>query len=251
MKKSLIFFLLVFFASMPAVGHAMECVDLSTNLKQGMRGGEVTKLQVFLKEKGYLAANPTGYFGMQTLKSVKSFQKSASINPTGFVGPLTRTFIKDATCTITQAPEAPINPESVVIPPSTTPVNDTPVIIVDPAPTPVVEDVILTAPNNSSLKVRTDGPVTIGSSSVTVKGTITAGARSATMRWFELTKNKDVYKLSETTKSTKKSQRTNEKFEEIFSDLAPGTTYYVRACAENVGLGQKSCGGTTSFKTNN
>jgi hypothetical protein len=125
------------------------------------------------------------------------------------------------------------------------------VIIVDPAPVTTTEDVILTAPNNSSLKVRTDGIVSVSSDSVTVKGTITAGARSATVRWFELTKNKDVYKLSETTQSTKKSQRTNDNFQETFNKLTPATMYYVRVCAENVDLGQKSCGGTTSFKTNN
>lgn len=234
------------------------CLELTRNLKQGMKnpvtGGDIFNLQSFLKNNGYLSVYPTGYYGSMTTKAVKNLQNDNAISQTGTVGPLTRKLIKDKTCTNLPVITPAQPPETAVIPviPSTTtePVNP-PVVIVVPAPATITEDVILTAPNNSSLKVRTDGPVTIGSNSVTVRGTITAGARSATVRWFELTKNKDVYKLSETTQSTKKSQRTNDNFQEVFDNLTSGTTYYIRACAENADLGQKSCGSTTSFKTNN
>ncbi len=215
-----------------------------------MRNGEVTKLQDFLKEKGYFSLNSSGYFGTQTLKSVKSFQKSSNINPTGFVGPLTRNFIKDSTCVITQAP-TPSNPETAVIPvipPSTTPVNDAPVMIVDPAP--VVEDMMLPIGNLSSLRVRTEGVGGVSKDSIIVKGVITAGVRSGTVSWFELTKNSDVYKKSETTISKNVIQRTNDRsFQETFTGLQSNTTYYFRVCAGNDGLGQRSCGTTVSAKT--
>ncbi len=259
MKKILVLLLLLVFISLPRLGSAMECIDLSTNLRYGTKdskgSAQVYQLQAFLKEKGYLNVNATGYFGTMTLRAVKSFQKDNAIPQTGFVGPLTRASIKRITCADSQV--SPI-PEELPVSNSndSTKVPDSipPVAPEDPAPVvtiPVVEDTILTAPNNSSLKVRTDGVVGLGSNTVTVKGTVTAGARSATERWFELTKNPDVYKLSETAQSVRKLQRSNDNFQETFNDLTPGTTYYFRACSENKDLGQKSCGTTISLKTNN
>ncbi len=193
-----------------------------------------------------MTANPTGYFGVQTLKGVKAFQKAQNITPTGTVGPVTRAAIKKISCaTNIPEPVSPIIPEPIPVVP-TTPIVETPVTPV----TPVVEDVILTAPNNSSLRVRTDGIIALNSNSVTVRGVVTAGARSGTQRWFEMTTNPSVYKMSETTISLRKPQRTNDNFTEVFDGLKSNTTYYYRVCAENVDLGQKSCGGTVSVKTN-
>jgi hypothetical protein len=59
-----------------------------------------------------------------------------------------------------------------------------------------------------------------------------------------------VYKLSETKTTAKAPQRTDDIFEEVIDGLTSNTTYYYRACAENISLGQKSCGGTVSVKTN-
>lgn len=56
-------------------------------------GEEVRILQVMLLEKGYMQGMATGYFGTLTLRAVKDFQKTNSITPTGFVGPLTRTLL--------------------------------------------------------------------------------------------------------------------------------------------------------------
>jgi peptidoglycan hydrolase-like protein with peptidoglycan-binding domain len=43
-----------------------------------------------LVTQGFLKASPNGYFGNQTLKAIKEYQKSKGITATGNVGPLTR-----------------------------------------------------------------------------------------------------------------------------------------------------------------
>lgn len=227
----------------------INCINLNSNLKQGIRGSsDVIVLQNFLKEKGYLSVNATGFFGPLTLSAVKAFQKSSNISATGFVGPLTRASINKITCTFVELPRieninnTPIT--TIPIPDVVTPTEPEVVIV------PVAEDVILTAPNNSSLRVRTDSSLNITTDSVSVKGTVTAGARSGTEVWFELTTNANVYKTSETIISPKVVQKTNEKFEYIFLNLNSNTNYYYRACAGNTSLGQRSCGGTTTVKTN-
>lgn len=226
-----------------------SCVNLNSNLKQGMKNNEISLLQNFLKDKGYLNTSATGFFGAQTLKAVKNFQKDNNINTTGSIGPITRALINKLNC----KKEDSTNNN---IPNPTTPqviVSVAPVIPEQPQTLPVVqpiEDVVLTAPNNSSLRVRTDSVLNVTSNSISVKGTVTAGARSGTEVWFELTTNPDVYKTSETKISNKVSQKINEKFEATFNNLISETNYYFRACAGNVSLGQRSCGGTITVKTN-
>ncbi len=62
---------------------------LTSDLTQGMRGAEVTKLQSKLTAKGFTVTT-SGYYGAQTTAMVKKFQISKGINPTGNTGPLTR-----------------------------------------------------------------------------------------------------------------------------------------------------------------
>lgn len=73
--------------------------SLSRNLSFGAKGDDVTSLQKFLIEKGYLSAdNATGYFGMLTQAAVQKFQAAQGIvssgspetNGYGAVGPTTR-----------------------------------------------------------------------------------------------------------------------------------------------------------------
>jgi hypothetical protein len=64
------------------------------NLWLGSRGEEVTALQTFLKEKGYLSGDVTGYFGALTMKAVRAYQKENNITQSGIVGPLTRKAIQ-------------------------------------------------------------------------------------------------------------------------------------------------------------
>lgn len=254
MKKIIFLSLLLFvFSSVSAQSITITgCLELDTNIRQGMRDGtsssRVYALQSFLKTNNYIAVNPTGYFGVLTLKGVKDFQKANNIIPTGFVGPITRAAIQKISCKVVITEPAPVVTPNPIPTTPNVPVIETPT----PVPTtPVVEDVILTAPNNSSLRVKTEGVVSLTSDSVLVRGSVTAGARSGTERWFELTKNPSVYKLSETTISIRVPQRTNDNFQQLFSGLTSATNYYYRVCAENVSVGQKSCGSTVSIKTNN
>lgn len=96
-------------ASHPTVD--ASCVDLKKNMGYRTRdagtSGDVSTLQKFLKTKGYLDSEPTGFFGSATLSAVKKFQSASSIWSTGFVGPLTRAGIKASSClAIVAAPEA-------------------------------------------------------------------------------------------------------------------------------------------------
>lgn len=80
-----------------------KCLDeIKNNLKRGSKvaytTGEVTRLQAFLKTGGYTNISPTGFFGTNTVRAVKSFQKANGLRPTGFVGQLTRAKIKALTC---------------------------------------------------------------------------------------------------------------------------------------------------------
>lgn len=63
---------------------------IDSNLKYGSRGVEVTELQEFLIDKGFLTGQPTGNFFALTKKAVISYQKSLNLPATGFVGQLTR-----------------------------------------------------------------------------------------------------------------------------------------------------------------
>ena len=79
-----------------------ECVDLQYNL--GYRStdagtnGSVSLLQDFLQSEGYLASEPTGYFGLLTYNAVKSFQSANGILNSGYVGSITRAKVKDISC---------------------------------------------------------------------------------------------------------------------------------------------------------
>lgn len=67
-----------------------------SNLSAGTRNLEVKKIQEILKSLGYLPANlkPGQYFGPQTKKAIRKFQKDKGLPATGFFGPLTRQMLK-------------------------------------------------------------------------------------------------------------------------------------------------------------
>ena len=58
--------------------YTSNCIEFYQNLKyrstDANSSGEVSKLQEILQEKGFLTADPTGYFGKLTVAGVKSFQ---------------------------------------------------------------------------------------------------------------------------------------------------------------------------------
>lgn len=81
-------------------------LELKYNLKVGSTdkntNGEVSKLQKFLVEKGYLKVSANGYFGNQTKLAVMSFQRESKLPVLGNVGPATRKAIFNLTSTSTQ-----------------------------------------------------------------------------------------------------------------------------------------------------
>ena len=83
-------------------GQVSSCVNLVNNLRYKMKDvttdGEVTALQDFLIANNFMTGESTGYFGAGTLKAVKLFQMKKGLNPTGYVGPLTRDTIKKMSC---------------------------------------------------------------------------------------------------------------------------------------------------------
>ncbi|NEN97116.1 MAG: peptidoglycan-binding protein [Moorea sp. SIO3I7] len=67
-----------------------------SGLRRGSRGSAVTKLQQQLADLGYFNANPTGYFGLATEKSVIRFQRYYGLRADGIVGSQTRTALSNA-----------------------------------------------------------------------------------------------------------------------------------------------------------
>lgn len=87
---------------LPTLAHAS--VDM--NLKYGMKNSEVSELQDFLSDKGFLASASTGFFGFLTLKAVQAYQTSLTLPSTGYVGILTRAAINAELATVTAASTA-------------------------------------------------------------------------------------------------------------------------------------------------
>mgnify|MGYP001564542343 CR=1 FL=1 len=66
---------------------------LPKTLRKGDYGEEVTKLQKLLPNAGSRSNPVTGYFGSDTEKVVKAFQKDVNLPKTGVVGPETWTVL--------------------------------------------------------------------------------------------------------------------------------------------------------------
>ena len=87
------------------------CIDPSLPIFQrdlwvGANGYDVYVLQRFLVSRGYLKANPTGYYGALTTNAVASWQKDNSINPImGYFGAKTRASILPLIPIVNQQPQ--------------------------------------------------------------------------------------------------------------------------------------------------
>lgn len=64
--------------------------------------GEVTVLQTYLYQNGYMSHVPTGYYGGLTWAAVAKFQRANGISGTGYTGPLTRARLQQLTCGMPQ-----------------------------------------------------------------------------------------------------------------------------------------------------
>lgn len=78
------------------------CLDIQNNLRYRSRdadtNNEVSAFQDFLQTNNYLNSEPTGFFGLMTMKAAKAFQQASGISPTGFIGFISRAKIKAMTC---------------------------------------------------------------------------------------------------------------------------------------------------------
>lgn len=85
------------FASSSQAFGSIYCPSLTTNLTRGSTGSQVKELQKFMA--GYFSLDEeefvTGFFGRLTQGYVKRFQENRGINPTGFVGSVTRDAIQE------------------------------------------------------------------------------------------------------------------------------------------------------------
>ncbi len=68
----------------------------TSNMKLGVSGNDVNKLQEKLKAEGLYSGPISGYFGNLTLEAVKAFQKKMGLPETGFVGSMTREKLNDS-----------------------------------------------------------------------------------------------------------------------------------------------------------
>jgi peptidoglycan hydrolase-like protein with peptidoglycan-binding domain len=75
---------------LPTVQHVHNTQLLTKSLYLNDSGREVTTLQQFLFDRGYLSVKPNGNYGYQTSNAVKKFQKKYGIQQSGNVGLKTR-----------------------------------------------------------------------------------------------------------------------------------------------------------------
>lgn len=76
-----------------------SCLDFKQDLIRGKENTNVLSLQKFLMKKGLLMVAPNSYFGPSTFTAVKSYQESLGLSRSGDVKSLTRSAIKNETCT--------------------------------------------------------------------------------------------------------------------------------------------------------
>lgn len=119
---------------------ALTCTDLTKNLSKGSENTSVKLLQGFLFEKGFLKANPNGYYGVGTVAAVKAYQKSVGVSPVGYAGPGTREFIKKDSCTKSASATTVSGVTNTQVALPIAPVVKNEVVVVPPKPKTPVDD---------------------------------------------------------------------------------------------------------------
>ncbi len=130
----------------PSELDAATCTNLTRLLYRGASdaktGGQVSRLQQFLREQGYFRYEVTGYFGTITERALQQFQRAYRIvssgNPAttgyGLVGPRTRAKIK----AVSGCPGAVAVPNTPVVPDPLPPEPDPALTAPPAAPPPTV-----------------------------------------------------------------------------------------------------------------
>jgi peptidoglycan hydrolase-like protein with peptidoglycan-binding domain len=82
-------------AAISVFGPGPACPPFYRSLSFGASGTDVTALQTYLNEQGYLSVNPTGYFGPLTQSAVARWQAQGGVvglgaSGSGIFGPLSR-----------------------------------------------------------------------------------------------------------------------------------------------------------------
>lgn len=99
------------------------------NLTIGDTGSDVSELQTFLIQQGFLTvAAPTGYFGPMTSAAVTKWQATIGLPSTGYFGPLSRAAIGTSTTNIAQAASPILTPTPAQTQNSTSTPTPTPVV---------------------------------------------------------------------------------------------------------------------------
>ena len=75
-----------------------SCITLTKALAKGQQDSEVSVLQQFLVDGGYMTAKPDGYFRASTVTALKKFQIANGLSPVGSVGAGTRGKVKEVSC---------------------------------------------------------------------------------------------------------------------------------------------------------
>lgn len=105
MKRTIIAVVLAGAALLPTTIFA---VSFDRDLYYGLRADpEVTRLQDFLRDKGFFAVQSTGNFFDLTRGAVRQFQTAYDISPTGYFGPLSRAAANKLTGATPSSPPAP------------------------------------------------------------------------------------------------------------------------------------------------
>ncbi len=90
------------------VSTAIPCTNISVGLRYGSRDAstnqQVSLLQFFLNNQGYLSVSPTGYFGPLTKRAVIAFQSNNGLAADGIVGVQTRAHIYAKGCNVGPGP---------------------------------------------------------------------------------------------------------------------------------------------------
>ena len=80
-------------SAVPPFKHRI-CSVIYRNLALGTTGDDVSSVQEFLREQGYLSAEATGYFGPLTANAVARWQAAEGVSAVGAFGPLSRERVK-------------------------------------------------------------------------------------------------------------------------------------------------------------